>query len=228
MNFPGGSLGLTTTSGSGFSATGGGTVSVTGANNTISSTTGTALNVVSTTIGGSGLTFKSINSNGAASGIILSTTGAGSLTVTGGGAPDSAKPTRGNTTAKAGGGSITIGSGGTIQNGTSSGVVLTSTGAISLTSMKIITPSGQSVNSGANGITATTVGGLTLDNLLITGFTGNSGLRGTGVTNLSMQHTDIDSNGTTAGTETNNNWNVRLDALAGNFVSTSNWQNSLF
>src|SRR5258708_4052416 len=108
MNFPGGSLGLTTTSGSGFSATGGGTVSVTGANNTISSTTGTALNVVSTTIGGSGLTFKSINSNGAASGIILSTTGAGSLTVTGDGASDSAHATRRNTTATAGRGALHV------------------------------------------------------------------------------------------------------------------------
>jgi hypothetical protein len=211
-----------------FTATNGGTVSSTAATSTLTTTSGIALNVANTTIGASGLTFKSISSNGASSGIVLNTTGAGSLTVTGDGASDPANTTRGNTTARNGGGTITLGSGGTISGATSSGISLTSTGAVSLTSMNINSPSGQSVNSGANGITASTVGGLTLDNVLINGFTGNSGLRGTSISNLSMQHTDIDGNGTTVGTETNNNWNVRLDELAGNCGSTCNWENSLF
>ena len=57
--------------------------------NTITTTTGTALNVANTTIGASGLTFRSIASNGltaSAMVIILDTTGAtGGLTVTGDG-----------------------------------------------------------------------------------------------------------------------------------------------
>jgi VCBS repeat-containing protein len=223
-----GALTLSTGASPAFTATAGGTVSSTNATSTLTTTTGIALNVANTTIGGLGLTFKSISSNGASSGIVLNTTGAGALTVTGDGASDPNNTTRGNTTAKNGGGTITLGSGGTISGATSSGVSLTSTGTVSLTSMNINSPSGQTVNSGANGITASTVGGLTLDNVLINGFTGNSGLRGTNLSNLQMQHTDIDGNGTTSGTETNNNWNVRLDELAGNCGSTCNWQNSLF
>jgi hypothetical protein len=79
-----------------FTATGGGTVNVTGAANTLSTSTGIALKVQNTTIGASGLTFRSISASGAANGIILSSTGAsGGLTVTGTG---------------------TAGSGGTITN----------------------------------------------------------------------------------------------------------------
>ena len=91
---------------SGFVATGGGIVNVTGATNTITSTTGTALNVANTTIGGSGLTFTSITAGTAIGssgvGINLDTTGSsGGLTVTG---------TAGSTTRD--------NSGGTIQNKT--------------------------------------------------------------------------------------------------------------
>ncbi len=55
--------------------------------NILSSTTGSALSVIRTNIGASGLTFKSISSSGgSADGIILDTTGAsGGLTVTGDG-----------------------------------------------------------------------------------------------------------------------------------------------
>lgn len=87
VNFTNGGLDIDTTGGIGFNATGGGTINVTtGTNaNTIDSTTGTALNVANTTIGASGLTFRSISSNGSSSGIILNSTGAGGLTVTGNG-----------------------------------------------------------------------------------------------------------------------------------------------
>ena len=52
--------------------------------NILATTTGTALNVANTTIGGEDLTFQSISANGAANGIVLNTTGAlGGLTVTG-------------------------------------------------------------------------------------------------------------------------------------------------
>jgi len=198
---------------------------------TLTSTTGTTVNIG----GGSGsgaLTFKTISANGAASGIVFNNN-TGSFTVTGDGASDPANTTRGNTTAKSGGGTITLGSGGTIQATTGAGIILgNGTGAVRLTSMNVINPSaGQAANSGNNGITAGNVASLALDNVKISGFTGNSGLRGTGVSNLSMQHTDIDGNGTDAGTETNSNWNVRLDELAGNCADATNgcrWSNSLF
>jgi hypothetical protein len=70
---------------------------------------------VSTTIGGSGLTFQSINSNGGSSGIILNATGAGPFSATGVGTTD--------------------GSGGTIQNKTSRGGSFTSANNITLTNM---------------------------------------------------------------------------------------------
>jgi hypothetical protein len=83
----GNGLDITTTSGKGFTATGGGTVTVEGTSNTILSTTGTALEVANTNIGANDLTFVSIGSSGGSStGIILDTTGsAGGLHVTGNG-----------------------------------------------------------------------------------------------------------------------------------------------
>ena len=91
INFTGG-LALSTGANAAFTATSGGTVSATQDNttivNTLATTTATALNVANTTIGGAGLTFRSIASNGGtASGVIVDNTGAsGTLTVTGNGA----------------------------------------------------------------------------------------------------------------------------------------------
>ncbi|MEA3043358.1 MAG: hypothetical protein QOH47_1196 [Sphingomonadales bacterium] len=75
----------------GFAATGGGTLTVTGSGNTINSGQGTALNVSNTTIGAADLIFQSISSNnGTATGIILDTTGAlGGLHVLGTGSAGS-------------------------------------------------------------------------------------------------------------------------------------------
>jgi VCBS repeat-containing protein len=88
INFTNGGLVINATSGTGFNATSGGTVTVQGSANTITTTTGTALNVANTTIGASGLTFRSItagtSSDSAGVGISLDTTGSsGGLTVTG-------------------------------------------------------------------------------------------------------------------------------------------------
>ena len=90
-----GGLSLTTGANVGFNAVNGATAVVVCATtlcgggsavvNTIATTTGTALNVNATTIGGSGLTFRSISANGGANGIVLIGTGAGGLTVTGDG-----------------------------------------------------------------------------------------------------------------------------------------------
>jgi len=116
--FSNGGLVINTTSGTGFGASGGATaLVVSGANNTISSGTGRAMNILNTTLGSDGLTFRSISSSGAINGIVLNNTGSlGGLAVTGSGA---------------------AGSGGTIQNSTGAGVVLASCAKISLTYLNI-------------------------------------------------------------------------------------------
>ena len=124
INFTGG-LNLSTTTNNAFTATGGGTVNATQNNtsivNTLTTTTGTALNFSSTTIGGSGLTFRSISSNGAANGISLVSLGGGSLTVTGDGSGHA------------------NGSGGSISNAIIEAVhMLTNSGSITFTSMNFV------------------------------------------------------------------------------------------
>ena len=111
--------GKLTLSGAGFTATatGGGTVTATGAGSTINAPD--ALAVAGTTIGAAGLRFQSISSDltNAAYGIKLEGTGtSGSLTVTGTGAP---------------------GSGGTISNGTAAAIQLNTTYAPSFTDMTV-------------------------------------------------------------------------------------------
>jgi hypothetical protein len=154
ISFSGG-LTLSTGTNAAFTATGGGTITATQNNttivNTIATTTAAALTVQNTTIGPSGLTFRSIASNGGTSnGITLSTTGSGPFTITGTG---------------------TTGSGGTIQNknGTDgqaatngSGIYLDNlSGAISLTRMDIE----GCQNYGIRGISVS--GGLTIDNTTV-------------------------------------------------------------
>lgn len=75
VSFGGGGLAIATTTGTGFSATGGGTVNVTGAGNTIASSGATALSVVNTTIGASGMSFRSISAANGSNGIVLDNTG---------------------------------------------------------------------------------------------------------------------------------------------------------
>jgi large repetitive protein len=131
----GGTLTISTGTSTGFSATGGGTVTATGTGSTITTTTATALSVQNTTIGSSGLQFRSISSNGANPGISLSSTGtSGGLTVTGTGS---------------------AGSGGTIQGSAGNGVTLSSTSFPSFTDMVI-------TGNAADGINGSQVNGLTL------------------------------------------------------------------
>jgi hypothetical protein len=132
-----GALTISTGANAGFTATAGGTVNANTASNTIATTTGTALNVQNTTIGSSGLTFRSIASNGAVSGIVLNNTGnTAGLTVTGNGA---------------------AGTGGTIQNSTGAGISLTSTRSPSFSWMNI-------QNGGDDGIRGSGVVNFTLAN----------------------------------------------------------------
>jgi hypothetical protein len=117
-----GALTISSGTNTAFNATGGGTVTATDATSTLTSTTGRALNVVNTTIGGSGLKFKSIAANGAPNGITLTSTGAGGLTVVGDG------------------GGSNNGSGGTIQATTGDGILMTDVSNISLGYMNITNP----------------------------------------------------------------------------------------
>jgi uncharacterized repeat protein (TIGR01451 family) len=128
-----GGLTLSTGANAAFTATGGGTVNVCDDNpcnpgatgalvNTLTTTTGTTLNVANTTIGANNLEFKSISANGAANGIVLNTTGAsGSLVV------------KGNGNTAVGGDN----SGGEIQNTTNAAISLTSTLSPSFTNLNI-------------------------------------------------------------------------------------------
>lgn len=141
INFGGGGTGvdLTTTTGTGFTATGGGTVNVSGSGNTLTAGTGTALNIANTTIGSSGVTFQSISTSGAANGIILNSTGAGTFAITGTGAANS---------------------GGTIQNSTGVGISLNATGPVSLTGLTVS-------GGGSDGINGTNVNSLTLSGVRV-------------------------------------------------------------
>jgi hypothetical protein len=123
-------LTLSTGSNPAFTATGSGSVDVTdpagATNNTITTTTGIALNVSGTAIGSGGLTFERISASGATNGIVLNNTGvAAGLTVTGTGAASS---------------------GGTIQNTTGSGISLTTTRNVSLTRMNLQSTGGSGIN----------------------------------------------------------------------------------
>jgi hypothetical protein len=97
INFNSG-MAITTTAGIGFRANGVASISATQDNttiiNTISSTTGTALSAVNSTIGGANLTFRSISAGTAAgsagNGVVIDTTGSsGGLKIVGNGTPAS-------------------------------------------------------------------------------------------------------------------------------------------
>jgi hypothetical protein len=166
-------LNITTSSGDGVNATAGGTLVITGSVNRISSAGGVALNVQNTTIGASGLTFRSISANGGANGIVLVSTGtSGGLTVT-------------SNTSGACGGSANVGgsavapvladcSGGFIQNTTGAdgavagnGIYLSNTRSVSLTRMRLS-------NHSNHAIYGREVTGFTLLNSHISGVNGSN------------------------------------------------------
>ncbi len=151
-----GQLTLNTGANPAFAATGGGTVTAIDTGSTLTTTTGTALNVANTTIGAGGLHFKSIVSNGAASGIILNNTGTtAGLTVHGTGANNS---------------------GGTIQNTTGDGISLASTRNVSLSEMRVF-------SSNQSNIDASSVTNLTLSSMELDSSTSH-GILGNNITNL--------------------------------------------
>lgn len=145
IRFAGG-LQLNTGVNAAFTASGGGTVEVCDENpcnpaatgayvNTLTAGAGTALSVSSTSIGAGNLEFRSIASNGAVNGIVLSATGStGALKVKGTGS---------------------AGSGGTIQNSTGDGILLASTTNPSFSYMNL-------TSNGGNGIKGSAVNGLSV------------------------------------------------------------------
>jgi hypothetical protein len=144
-----GAISLSTGANAAFTATSAGLLSATATTSVLTTTTGTALTVSSTTIGASGLTFLSISSNGAASGIVLNTTGSsGGLTVTGNG------------------GSSSDHSGGQILASTGPGVSLNSTASVNLGYLDI-------TNGLDDGIHGESVSGFTLNHSNVTA-NGNS------------------------------------------------------
>jgi hypothetical protein len=179
-----GSSAAFTATGAGPAATSGGTVTASNTNSTIVTTTGTAVNVANTTIGASGLKFKSVSAGTAASGptngIVLNNTGAsGSLTVAGTGA---------------------AGSGGTIQKTTGASVSLTSTMGVGLSFMNI-------QNSAAEGILGTSVNGFSLTSCSVTGNGAPAGTNKDGIKLIDTTNAVTFTNDTVTG---NFNSNVQL------------------
>jgi hypothetical protein len=192
MNLSGGMV-LSTGTSTALNATGGGTFTVTGSANTLTTGAATALNVTSTTIGASGLNFRSVDSNGAGNGIVLNTTGSsGGLSVTGTGS--------------------TAGSGGTIQGATNRGVSAISTNSLSLKNMNftndgtangadptIATSACGDLLTGSNtacnaAIHMDGVSGATLDTLSVSG--GNQiGINGVNVSALTLANSTIQNAG---------------------------------
>jgi hypothetical protein len=182
ITFSGG-LTLSTGANAALSATDGGSVNVTGTGNTLTTTTGTALNVANTTIGASGLNFRSVSVDGNDSvptnGIVLNNTGSsGGLSISGTGS---------------------AGTGGTIQDTSGDAILLTTTEKLSLSYMSITSNMGDGIGgSGVNGFVlandsitgngndaATDESGINLAN--VTG-TVAAGARPTSITNTTISN----------------------------------------
>ncbi|MEN6405339.1 MAG: right-handed parallel beta-helix repeat-containing protein [Thermoguttaceae bacterium] len=167
VSFTGG-LAIKTSSGDGFSATNGGTITVSGTSNTLDTGTGSGLTLTDVAVGSSGVTFASVVVDGAANGVLLD-----------------------NVT----GGSVSISSG-TISNTTGAAVSLTNAANVSLTNVAISNAGGNGVtiahddanamtvsvtdttisNSGGNGVAVSSMGSGTMTVTLGTNtITGGSG-----------------------------------------------------
>ncbi len=179
----------TGTAGAGIVLTGGGTVTSAGTN-ILATKTGTALNVTNTTIGASGLTFRSIsvtgNGTNPANGVILSNVkngaGTGNFTVTGnssgicgGSVTNTATPgTQATVTAP----DTTDCTGGLIQSTSGIGMNLATVGNVSLTRVRLL-------NSGTTSIEINGASDVTFDHSLIQDNAGVAGDEGLYLLNVS-------------------------------------------
>lgn len=212
INFTGG-LSLSTGANTAFTATGGGTVNATQNNtsilNTVTTTTGTGVNIVTPTdIGASGVTFRSVSVNGAPSGIILNGT-SGAFSVVGDGS-------------FTGGVLDRDGSGGILNNTTDDAVRLTSASNVTLRQMNLTSP-GDTVQPnvadneaplGEHGIEANGGGNIIVSGVLIDSPSGSGmialNLTGTSRLNLNSLVTNIDNPQTHGLFIKNNNINMTL------------------
>jgi hypothetical protein len=178
-----------TSGANGVHADNGGTVEFTGTGNRVSATNGRAITLESgTTIGANGMTLERVDASGSDLGIRLSSAGSG-FTVTGTGTTD--------------------GSGGTIQNTTQNGALITSTNQISLSNMNFFDAADDGGGAGAcselvftgcnAAIELATLSTVDLTNLTITGFE-DHGIFGQTVTDLDISDTEISGAGADADT----------------------------
>lgn len=131
-------LQINTTTGTGFNATGGGTIQLTGSNNTVETTTGTGVNINGMIIAASGANFKSVSVVGATNGILLNdVTGTGTFSV--------------------GASGSNFGDGGTIQNTTGAGISITNAARVSLNHMTIDNSTGDGITFTQDDISTSTV-----------------------------------------------------------------------
>jgi VCBS repeat-containing protein len=206
FNFnPGTSLVINTTTGRGFLGSGGGTINVTGANNTITTTNGGAFEVFGTNLVhmGGGYTWKSISATNGTDGISLQFHD-GPFSVSGDGADGDSLPD-----------SVTAG--GTITGADQRGAELVDVdGPVSLNGMTFTNSAdtagpdatvatgtcGSAASGGSNtgcfaGIHFDTVSNVSLDTVTVNG-SGQMGINGNAVTNLTMSTISILNAGTSA------------------------------
>ncbi len=248
--FSGGGLDIDTTTGTGFSATGGGTVTVAGTGNTIDSVSAPGLNVANTTIGSGNITFQSVSSGNStaaadpANGIVLNNTGTaagnGGLVVTGTGGVCTA------TTPTCTGGTIQslVGADDSSFTPVGTGVALSSTRAPSLTSMRIRNSSNYAIrgnqvtnfalsNSLIDGTNGTNVaspfsdGSISFDTILGTNSIGTSEISGAVQRNIRVDHAAGVGGGTMTLNVTGNNIHdtVGISPDDGVFVEAENTDN---
>ena len=176
----GGSLDIDTNGATGVLATGGGSLQVTGAGNAVNAVNGAAVHVDGVTIGASGLNFQRVDASNGANGILLRNTGAQGMQVTGNTSGNCGGDANASPFAAAPYGSRTLPdaadcSGGLLSStvgadGTSggAGVYLENASNVSLTRMRI---AGTHQNYGIRGVG---VSNLTLDNVQLDGVLGNN------------------------------------------------------
>lgn len=214
IGFTNGGLALATTTGTGFNATGSGVVRVLGTGNTVTSTTGTPVNLNSITFGAGGINFQSVSANGAANGIVIaSTTAAGNtFSVTGVG--------------------TTAGSGGTLQNMTDDAVRVTSASNVTLRNMNMNNIGNAAGEYAVDLSSASTV---TLDRVSINGTT-DHGINASGGSGLQVNNSTVLNAGNAANEHAMNMVNfggtltldaTTLDAAADDLLRVTNANTNL-
>ena len=212
-----GQLTLSTAANDAFTATGGGTLNVTGSGNSIVTTTATAVNLSNINIGTSNVTFERVESNGGNRGIILSLLGGtGSFNITGIG--------------------TTNNSGGIIQNKSLNGIVVQNSSNINLSNMSFVNATNESpgcfadvggvIDPGENcnaAIELESVSNIVLNNVLVDGNGDTSdelGIYGLNVTNFDMNGVTVQNT-----SDEVNEHGIYIINLLGTGANSSHWQN---